>query len=205
MRVEILLARNLILAMWVVWGLYWVVAAGSAKPVRRREPVFWRSALIAQALLTAVLLGPRRLPGELGRQVIGGGWIRFWIAVGLIAAGLAVAIWARCVLGGNWSGTVTLKVAHELVRAGPYRWIRHPIYGGVLLMILGTALASGRIQGLLAFLIAFIALYLKSRVEERWMETEFPGSYSHYKKESWLSFPGCFNGLTVSWMDQSRR
>lgn len=87
---------------------------------------------------------------------------------------------------------MTLKENHELVKDGPYRWIRHPIYSGVLLMILGTALASGRAQGLLAFLIALIALYLKSRVEEHWMESLFSEGYSAYRKRSWALVPFVF-------------
>jgi protein-S-isoprenylcysteine O-methyltransferase Ste14 len=189
MPLAIILARNLFLALWVIWALYWIVAARSAKPVRRRERVLWRVVFIAQALLTAVLLGPHRWPGWLGSNLIGGGWVRFWIAVAVTTAGLALSIWARRTLGGNWSGSVTLKENHELVKHGPYRWIRHPIYSGVLLMILGTALASGRAQGLLAFMIALIAIYLKSRVEERWMESEFSVRYSVYRKGSWALFP----------------
>jgi protein-S-isoprenylcysteine O-methyltransferase Ste14 len=192
MAAELALGRNLILALWVVWALYWIQAARLSKPVRRREPLVWRIAFLAQALLTAVMLGPRSLTRWLGMQVIGGGWVRFWIAVGIIAAGLVLSIWARRVLGGNWSGSVTLKEGHELVQDGPYRRIRHPIYSGVLLMILGTALASARVQGLLAFAIAFVALFLKSRVEERWMELEFPERYMAYKRGSGALIPRVF-------------
>lgn len=188
----ITLARNLILALWLIWALYWIVAARSGKPVRRREPVAGRIAFLAQALVTAVLLGPRDLPGSLGMQVIGGGWLRFWISVMIIVAGLALSIWARRVLGGNWSGSITLKEGHELVTEGPYRWVRHPIYSGVLLMIFGTGFASGRIQGLVAFAIALISLCLKSRVEERWMQSEFSNYYDDYKRDSWALIPLVF-------------
>ncbi|HTW74993.1 MAG TPA: isoprenylcysteine carboxylmethyltransferase family protein [Steroidobacteraceae bacterium] len=192
MPVAIILARILFLALWVIWGLYWIVAARSAKPVLRRERLLWRVLFVAQALLTAVLLAPDRLAGWLGADLIGGGWARYWIAVAITTAGLALSIWARRILGGNWSGSVTLKENHELVKDGPYRWIRHPIYSGVLLMILGTALASGRAQGLFAFAIALSALYLRSRAEERWMESQFSERYSAYRKASWALVPFIF-------------
>lgn len=189
MPAAVILARNLILALWIVWAIYWLVSARSAKPVRRREPVVWRTLFVAQALLTAVLLGPHRWPGGLGVRLIGGGWTRFWIAASITAGGLVLSICARRALGGNWSGSITVKEGHELVSAGPYRWIRHPIYSGVLLMILGTALAGGRVQGLLAFVIALVALYLKSRIEERWMEAEFAARYADYKSRTWALIP----------------
>jgi protein-S-isoprenylcysteine O-methyltransferase Ste14 len=182
-------ARNLILMLWLLWAAYWIAAARSVKPVRQREALGWRVVFLAQALLTAVLLGPHRWRGWLSIQLIGGGWARYWTAVGVIIAGLALSIWARRTLGGNWSGSVTVKEGHELVDSGPYRRIRHPIYSGILLMIAGTALASGRTQALLAFPIALTSLWLKSRVEERWMQMEFGERYKQYRTRSWALIP----------------
>ena len=182
-------ARYLILALWLIWALYWLVAARSSKPVRGREPLAWRLVFLAQALLTAVLLARHRWPGWFGMEVIHGGWVRYRIAVAVILTGLALSIWARRVLGDNWSGSVTVKEGHELVQSGPYRWIRHPIYTGLLLMMLGTGLASGQVHGLLAFPIALTALLLKSRVEERWMASEFGERYATYRNNSWTLIP----------------
>ncbi|MBW8773277.1 MAG: isoprenylcysteine carboxylmethyltransferase family protein, partial [Gemmatimonadetes bacterium] len=86
-------------------------------------------------------------------------------------------------------GTVTVKEGHELVQTGPYRWVRHPIYTGILLMILGTGLAGGKVHALLAFPIALIALWLKSRLEERWMVAEFGERYEAYRKSSSAIIP----------------
>ena len=184
------LARtNLILALWLIWLVYWVLAAFSSKPVRQVQPNWQRLLFLAQAVVTAILLARQRWPEWLEVQLIGGGWTRYWIAVAVIAAGLALTIWARRTLGGNWSGSVTLKEGHELVQSGPYRRIRHPIYTGLLLMILGTGLAGGRVHGLLAFPIALTALWLKSRVEERWMGAEFGERYAEYRQHSWALIP----------------
>lgn len=185
----VFLARNLILALWVIWLVYWVVAAIGSKAVRQREGAMTRVAFLAQALLTAILLAPLGWSGWLWTQLVGGGWTRYWIAVALVVIGLVVCIWARRFLGGNWSGSVTVKEGHELVQSGPYRWIRHPIYTGILLMILGTGLASGRVHGLLAFPIALASLWLKSRFEERWMTREFGERYGEYRKKSWALIP----------------
>lgn len=181
--------RNLILALWLVWVGYWLIAARGSKPVRQREEPLTRMVFLMQLLVTAILLAPLPWSGWLWIQLIGGGWTRYWIAVALVIVGLALCIWARRILGSNWSGSVTLKEGHELVQSGPYRWIRHPIYTGILLMILGTGLASGRVHGLLAFPIALTALWLKSRVEERWMGQEFQERYGAYRQRSWALIP----------------
>jgi len=115
--------------------------------------------------------------------------VRYWIGVVLLAAGLAFAVWARAVLGGNWSGTVTIKEGHELIDRGPYRHIRHPIYSGLLLALLGTWLAGGRVYGLLAFALALSALSGKLRVEERFMAQEFGERYAAYRRSTWALVP----------------
>ena len=73
----------------------------------------------------------------------------------MVAAGIAFAVWARHYLGRNWSGTVTVKQDHELIRSGPYRLVRHPIYTGLLLAILGTAVALRRVARLAGLRIAY--------------------------------------------------
>jgi len=181
--------RHLVLVLWLIGAGYWIVAAQSAKTDRRREPLATRLPFVAQMIVTAVLLWPRAWPGWLDWKIVGGGWGRFWIAIAVMTSGLVLAIWARRALGDNWSGTVTVKEGHELVQTGPYRRIRHPIYTGILLMILGTGLAGGRVHSLLAFPIALIALWLKSRMEERWMAAEFGERYATYRKASWALIP----------------
>lgn len=179
-----MLVRLVIPALWLAGAVYWIIAAQTAKAARRREPLATRLPFLAQMIVTAVLLWRHDWPGWLGMKIIGGGWTRFGLAVALIAFGLALAIWARRVLGDNWSATVTVKEGHELIRVGPYRSIRHPIYSGILLMILGTGLAGGRAHALLAFPIALLALWLKSRLEERWMAAEFGDRYAEYRRTS---------------------
>src|SRR5262249_25044393 len=93
---------------------------------------------------------------------------------------LMIAVWARVVLAGNWSARVTLKENHELIRRGPYRVVRHPIYSGLLVMILGTALLAGRMSGFVALLVCFCGFWIKLRQEEALLTRCLPG-YSEYK------------------------
>ena len=93
------------------------------------------------------------------------------------------AIWARNVLGRNWSGIVTLKQDHELIRTGPYRYVRHPIYTGLLIAFAGSAIARGEWRGLLALAIAFVALWRKLKLEEQWMIETFGDAYRRYRDE----------------------
>ncbi|HMK86997.1 MAG TPA: isoprenylcysteine carboxylmethyltransferase family protein [Steroidobacteraceae bacterium] len=179
----------LIDALWIIWLVYWVVSAQSTKRSRERESVRSRAGFLSAMGLVVLLLAVHRWPGVLGMRVVGGDWIRYACALALVLVGLAFSMWARSVLGENWSGTVTIKVDHELIRRGPYRRIRHPIYTGILLALLGSALATGQLRGLLAVVIACIAFRLKSHVEEAWMERQFGEQYAAYRRSSWAFLP----------------
>ncbi|MGA2563521.1 MAG: isoprenylcysteine carboxylmethyltransferase family protein [Steroidobacteraceae bacterium] len=183
----------LISALWLLWALYWLVSARSLKAARQRESLISRLAFLVVMLLAATLLlsGHHRLRW-LQAQWISGGWTRYWIAVALVVAGLSFSVWARRVLGGNWSGTVSVKVDHELVQTGPYRRIRHPIYTGLLLAVFGSGLAAGRLYGVAAFLLVALALWWRQRVEERWMAAEFGERYERYRRSSWALVPFVF-------------
>ncbi len=108
-----------------------------------------------------------------------------WACIGaaLVLAGLLFAVWARFFLGANWSSRVTVKQNHELVRSGPYRLVRHPIYSGFLFAILGTALAVGEVRSFLAIISAFIGFKLKSLTEEKFMTGQFGEAYAQYQRE----------------------
>jgi protein-S-isoprenylcysteine O-methyltransferase Ste14 len=114
------------------------------------------------------------------------------IACVLCVAGLVVCFWARYALGRNWSGNVTLKAGHELVENGPYRFIRHPIYTGLLLMILATALLRGTPAAFLAVVVFFAAHVWKLRQEEALMRRNFPNSYPEYCTRTKALIPGIF-------------
>ena len=181
--------RHLIALLWLGWALYWWIAAQGVKPVRARESLGSRLSFVLPMLAVAVLLLVHRGPPWLLVPLVPGGWVRYGIAVVVIVAGLGFSAWARTTLGGNWSGTVTVKEGHELIQSGPYRRIRHPIYTGILIALFGTGLAGGRVYGLLAFLLALVTIGRKARLEERWMEQEFGERYTEYRQRSWALLP----------------
>jgi len=127
-----------------------------------------------------------------GRPSSGNGLRPLLMLVGVaaaVAAGVAIAFWARWHLGANWSGVVTLKEGHELIRTGPYRTIRHPIYTGILLAMLGSAIAVGEIRGLLAVAIAWLSFYTKARREESLLTQEFGERFAEHLRRTGMFLP----------------
>jgi len=99
----------------------------------------------------------------------------------LALAGLVIMLWARVTLGRNWSGGVVLKEEHELVTRGPYRFVRHPIYSGLLLLALGWAVWRGRTWALVGFAATLTLLWVKARAEEQLMIEHFGEPYRSYR------------------------
>src|SRR5699024_1961878 len=115
-------------------------------------------------VIAAILLVPSRLPEKfLCGQVFNAWSICEPLGVALVAAGLSFSVWARRRLARNWSATVTIKEGHELIRSGPYRFVRNPMYTGLLLAFVGSAVARNEWRGWLAVAIVFIALWRKLR------------------------------------------
>jgi protein-S-isoprenylcysteine O-methyltransferase Ste14 len=172
------------LAIWLVWAL-------RTKPVQRREGVSSRLSYMVLTFAAAYTM----FSGEAPRE-----WLRIrvfpsdlWIeilAIAITAAGIGIAIWARAYLGGNWSSSVTVKVGHQLVRGGPYRWVRHPIYSGMILALLGTALARGQVRGLVAVALLYAGFRIKSLIEERAMAYTFGPEYEEYSRSTGAIIPG---------------
>ena len=100
----------------------------------------------------------------------------------LSLGGLGFCLWARAVLGRNWSGTVTLKENHELIVRGPYRLVRHPIYTGLLTMLFATWLERGYLAGMIGLVLVFISFWIKLRYEEELMRNQFPEQYAAYSQ-----------------------
>ena len=175
------LYRHLILALWSAWALFWVVSARRAKTTRRRESLASRLVHVLPLAAGGVLLAWDGIPVPwLASRLWPGSVAAYWCGVVLITLGLAFAVWARLHLGRNWSGAVSVKEGHELIRSGPYACVRHPIYTGILTAVLGTAIASGTVRGALAVAVILAALVRKLRIEERFMRETFPGEYGRY-------------------------
>ncbi|HUB09389.1 MAG TPA: isoprenylcysteine carboxylmethyltransferase family protein [Myxococcales bacterium] len=177
------LAQWIDLGCWVVFCLTWLVAAARVKRDKRSEPLGMRFAQLLLYAAGAILLFDR--PWFLANPTMWrlslGPVARAWLSVAFTAAGIGLAIDARIVLGRNWSGRVTVKEGHELVVRGPYRLVRHPIYTGLLLAFLGTAILHAQaadFAGVAIFAFAYVA---KLREEERFMQAEFGEAYASYR------------------------
>jgi protein-S-isoprenylcysteine O-methyltransferase Ste14 len=181
--------RVLIPALWVGWAVYWLVAARRVKPTRWRESAGSRALhVIPLFLYAALLMASRALPAMLLARFAPPGRVLPLSGTLLVLSGLALAVWARWHLGRNWSGIVTVKRGHELIRTGPYRVVRHPIYTGLLLALIGTAAAIGEVRGILAVACALIGFLFKIRVEERRMSETF-AEYGQYRRQTAALIP----------------
>ncbi len=173
-----------VLACWAVFLLYWVVSAGTVKPTaegRGWRKWGWRIPIIVAAL-TFLLLD------RIGAVARFAG-ARLWattppvgiLADVLVVLGLAITLWARRTLAGNWSSDVVIRQSHELIERGPYAYVRHPIYSGMLLMMLGAAILLARREAFIAFAIFVFGFWLKARQEERLLTRYFPEEYPRYR------------------------
>ena len=175
---------RLILWLWWGWGLYWMLAAMGNKATRRHESLASRLAhLLPLALGAALIAWPQPRWSALAWRLWPPSPPAYWIGVALVIAGLALAIWARVHLGTNWSGTVTIKQGHELIRSGPYAYVRHPIYTGLIAALLGTTVASGTVHAAIGLAIIVLSFVRKLHTEEDFMRETFPGEYQRYSAE----------------------
>lgn len=170
--------------LWLIWYTYWVISArnrvrASTGSNVKRESLAGR--LFYQVLLVAgfVLLFTRRVP-ELSEHIWNDqAWIS-GVGLALQVAGLGFAVWGREVLGANWSARIATSTSQELIIRGPYRFVRHPIYSGLLLAVFGTAIVSGRGTAVLGAVLVLISVLIKIRREETALREHFGSSYQDY-------------------------
>ena len=175
--------------LWIAWLTYWWLSSRNVKANTWSEPAhLWlrhRVPLIIGALLLAA---PSWVPRVLTRRFLPAGNLFPVLGTVMLAAGLGFSVWARRHLGRNWSSQVVVKEDHTLVRTGPYRYLRHPIYTGILLAFLGMVLAIGELRGLVAMGCMLLAFAVKSRQEELRMREVFP-EYDQYRRDTAALIP----------------
>lgn len=185
-------SRYLIPGLWAIWLAGWLIAAANVKPTQWRESpglaVYNRLPVLLGA---AILLAPGRLPLAINRPLLPVGPAPALLGTLLVIAGLSFSAWARWHIGRNWSSTVTVKEGHTLIRSGPYRLVRHPIYSGMLLALIGTALAIGTARGFIGAGLILLGFLVKIGVEEARMRETFP-EYADYCRRTARLIPGLF-------------
>src|SRR5262245_54676241 len=171
---------------WAAFGLYWLVAALFTK--RGRVP--WSRELRIRAVIVVAAVLLVRLGAFRGHGLNTDPW-RAGIGLVLFALGLGFAIWARIHIGRNWGTPMTQKDEPELVTSGPYHLVRHPIYSGILVASIGTAVALSWLW-LTAVALAGIYFLYSATVEERYMTEQFPDSYPVYRRSTKMLVPFVF-------------
>ena len=180
----------MIFALWFLWGTYWAVAALGRRRVSRRQPFLERlSHLAVMGIGFALLYAADRRLAALNRRFLPSSALTGWIAVLLTILGLGLAVFARVYLGRNWSAEVVIREDHHLIRSGPYAHIRHPIYTGLLLAILGAVLAIGELRAIVAFAIFLVAFTIKALREEDFLAREFGDEFERHRRQTGLFLP----------------
>jgi protein-S-isoprenylcysteine O-methyltransferase Ste14 len=171
---------------WAAFWLYWLVAAFSMKSGR----VPWSRNLRIRGLIVVVVIVLFRVGAFRGHGHNTDPW-RDGIGLVLFALGLTFAIWARVHIGRNWGTPMTQKDEPELVSSGPYRLVRHPIYSGILVAGIGTAVALSWLW-LTAVALAGVYFIYSATVEERYLTEQFPDAYPAYKRSTKMLVPFIF-------------
>jgi len=159
--------------VWIAWFVSWWLAAGWSNPtVKRPEAVReipYRLVVIAGIILLAGLY-PHRFYSELvlWRTHVTLGWAMVALAV----AGFLFMWWARIHLGKLWSASVRLKSDHRIVETGPYGFVRHPIYTGIMVAGFASAILRGTAAGFLGAILMTVSWYMKARMEERFLREQ---------------------------------
>jgi len=175
--------------VWLIFSIVWLVAAFASKRSLQRQT--YGSRVVQGSLILVSMLfifnfwnvfNSSRMQGWLTERIIPA--TSSWVLLGaaLAVLGVLICLWARAILGKNWSGTVTIKQNHELILRGPYAFVRHPIYTGLLVGMLGTAIVFGYVRCFVGVLLCGFALWFKLQIEERFMLQQFGDQYTQYRQ-----------------------
>lgn len=175
-------------ALWCGWVFYWVVSAQFTLKMTKNE-TFQRLQHTVPTLIGILTI-------FYGHEIQALDWGQLytnaavaWLGVFVTAAGHAFSIWARIHLGKYWSGTVALKYEHKIIDTGPYAFVRHPIYTGLLTSALGSAMATGTKEAFAGFAIMILGYIVKWKREEKLMLQEFGLAYADYMKRTKTIIP----------------
>jgi protein-S-isoprenylcysteine O-methyltransferase Ste14 len=166
------------------WLIYWMIAARRTAATRQEESKASRTSYTVLLAIGVIFLFSRQpdivpLRFVLLRQSL----VITSIGLCLVVLGLSISIWARRHLGKYWSGQITLKENHKIIKSGPYGFVRHPIYSGLVLALLGTMVTTGTFRSLLGFALIVLSLVGKLMLEERWLCAHLGMEYEQYRRQ----------------------
>ncbi len=179
-------AGQFIFICWAIFIIVWMVASFRVKRTVEKKAGWWRIQFLLIAAIIFFFLRYHDL-------IL---W-SYTLVTGMVAdiitlVGLIIALWARITLGGNWSTATVLKENHELITNGPYSYVRHPIYSGLLLMVFGTAIFFGHVAVFVAFALSAVAAWFRALEEEKLLTKRFPEAYPKYKQDVKAFIPFVF-------------
>lgn len=180
---------NFFTVCWWLFIVIWTVSAFSVKPTKERQEWGGRLFTLAFLTITFLLLAGKIQWWGINTRILPYDHPVVFLARAVTLVGLVILIWSRYSLGTNWSASVTFCEGHELVERGLYRFVRHPIYSGMLLMVAGSAIALGNVSGLLSLPICFFGLWWKLRREEALLTKYFPDKYPGYMSRTKALIP----------------
>lgn len=182
--------NQIALVPWYVFCVYWAVTALRVKRTKAAEKSADRIATIVVMVAGFVLLfeSNSRLGWLDSRFAAPEEWVA-WLGIALTYLGVALAVWARYCIGEYWSGRVTLKDGHRLIRSGPYGFVRHPIYTGLFVAVIGRALFVGEWRGVVGVALVLATHARKARREEKLLMSEFGDEYAGYRRFTGFLFP----------------
>jgi protein-S-isoprenylcysteine O-methyltransferase Ste14 len=171
--------------LWILFAAYWLVSALKRKKTKQRESIVHRLGyLLPMVVVVYVLYNSRFAAGWLTTYFVPNTPEVQWAGVAVMVVGLGFACWARVHLGTNWSGVVTLKEGHELIRTG-----RHPIYTGILIGFLGFAIVAGQVRGLIVMAAMWLSFFIKARREEKFLAQEFGPKFEEHTQHTGMFLP----------------
>jgi protein-S-isoprenylcysteine O-methyltransferase Ste14 len=180
-------------ACWICLFSYWWVKSRTVKDNTYSQASASRMVYLFFVVLSfALVFAPFLSIGPLGYPLFPQTEISGLTGTVICLCGVSFAIWARAILGNNWSGKITLKKDHELIQTGPYRLARHPIYTGLIFAMLGTAITVGEVRGGISVIIMACGFAYKIKTEEPLLLKQFPSEYPAYKKKVKALIPYVF-------------
>ena len=175
---------------WIVFVLYWIVSAIRTRNTLQTESFASRYAILLIEVAGFVLLfrhsaeigfpGNRFMHPSLASAIVGS--ILTWMGIGL-------AIWARYHLAEYWSARITIKEDHQLIRTGPYARLRHPIYSGIVLAAIGSAVVIDQWRCVLGVCLVLMGYCLKARKEETMLTQQFGDAFCEHQKHAGFLIP----------------